>query len=66
MAGGRKLERCTALLATAVTRAHLGAGALDEASAVASTVLDISRGMSSRRVAREVRTLCDAVAVAGG
>jgi hypothetical protein len=62
MSGGSKLERRTALLATAVARAHLGLGAIEEASAVTSTVLDLSRGMSSRRVAREVRTLCDAVA----
>ncbi|HEY1488849.1 MAG TPA: hypothetical protein VGF84_22260 [Micromonosporaceae bacterium] len=57
-----KLQRRTALLATAVARAHLGVGALDEATSTASTVLDLSEGLASRRVAREVRTLCDAVA----
>jgi hypothetical protein len=62
MAASGKLQRRTALLATAVARAHLGTGALDEAASVASKVLDLSRGLSSRRVEREVRTLCDAVA----
>ncbi len=62
MSATGKSERRTALLATAVARAHLGVGALDEAASVASNVLDLSRGLASRRVAREVRTLCDAVA----
>jgi hypothetical protein len=57
-----KLQRRTALLATAVARAHLGTGSLEEAASVASTVLDLSQGLASRRVAREVSTLCEAVA----
>ena len=61
MAGGTQARR-KALLGTAVGRAHLGSGAVDEATAVAAAVLDLSVGMKSRRVAREVRTLCDAVA----
>jgi hypothetical protein len=61
MAAG-KLQRRTALLATAVARAHLGRGSLDEAASTASTVLDLSQGLASRRVAREVSTLCEAVA----
>ena len=61
MSGGTQARR-KALLGTAVGRAHLGSGAIDEASSVAASVLDLSVGMKSRRVAREVRTLCDAVA----
>lgn len=61
MSGGTQARR-KALLGTAVARAHLGSGELDAARSAASSVLDLSVGMKSRRVAREVRVLCDAVA----
>jgi hypothetical protein len=55
-------ERRKALLGTAVGRAYLGSGDVDSAHSAATSVLDLTDGMSSRRVAREVRTLCDSVA----
>lgn len=59
---GDALERRTASLAITVGRAHLALGNLDHAQASAAHVLDLTAPMASRRIAEDVRRLCEAIA----
>jgi hypothetical protein len=60
------LERRSALLAVTSGRAHLDLGDIDQAHAAATRALDLAVPLASRRVATDVRALCEAVATKVG